>query len=162
VQSSTDPNGNQQPGGSKKKGHNNNRKDGNNNNKPKDNGNNEKTNNNVGEEKKERHKAKFPCKLCTYYHLTHLCPKLAEAAKILSLPLIVLMNPFPHNQHMALSSSNVGNVASGSQNPPTQDNDHLWINMVKYEVNIATRSRDYSSPQNVPSLESPPPLETPL
>jgi hypothetical protein len=56
----------------------------------------------------------------------------------------VLTNPFPHNQHMASSSSNVGNVASGSQNPPTQDNDRLCINMVKSQVNVATRSGDYS------------------
>jgi hypothetical protein len=55
VQSSTNLNGNQQPGGNKKKGWGNNRKGGkNNNNKPKDNGNNEKSNNNVGEGKKER------------------------------------------------------------------------------------------------------------
>jgi hypothetical protein len=54
VQSSTNPNGNQQPGGNKKKGRGNNRKGGKNNNKPKDNGNNEKSNNNVGEGKKER------------------------------------------------------------------------------------------------------------
>jgi hypothetical protein len=74
----------------------------------------------------------------------------------------VLTNPFPHNQHMASSSSNAKNVASGSQNPPTQDGDHLCINMVKYEVNVATRSHDYSSPQTVPGLESPPPPETPL
>jgi hypothetical protein len=50
VQSSANPNGNQQPGGNKKKGRNN-RKGGKNGNKPKDNGNNEKTNNNVGEGK---------------------------------------------------------------------------------------------------------------
>jgi hypothetical protein len=74
----------------------------------------------------------------------------------------VLTNPFPHNQHMASSSSNARNVASGSQNPPTQDNDHLCINMVKSEVNVATRSHDYSSSQTVPGLESPPPLEMPL
>jgi hypothetical protein len=86
MQSSTDPNGNQQPGGNKKKGRNNNRKGGKNNNKPKDNGNNERMNNNVGEGKKERRKVKFPCKLCTDDHLTHLCPKLAEAVRLLSLP----------------------------------------------------------------------------
>jgi hypothetical protein len=104
----------------------------------------------------------FPRKLCTDDHLTHLCSKLVEAVRLLSLPPTVLTNPFPHNQHMALSSSNAGNVASGSQNPPAQDSDRLCINMVKYEVNVATRSWDYSSPQTVPSIESPPPLETPL
>ena len=107
-------------------------------------------------------KVKFTCKICIDDNLTHLCPKLVEVARILSLPPAVLTNPFPHNQHMASSSLNVRNVASGIQNPLTQDNDHLCINMVKSEVNVATRSRDYSSPQIVPSLESPPPLETPL
>jgi hypothetical protein len=104
VQSSTNPNGNQQPRENKKKEHNNNRKGGKNNNKPKDNSNNEKSNNNVGEGKKERWKVLFPCKFCTDDHLTHLCPKLLEATRLLSLPPIVLTNPFPHNQHMALSS----------------------------------------------------------
>jgi hypothetical protein len=105
---------------------------------------------------------KFPCKICTYDHLTHLCPKLAEDVRLLSLPLVVLTNPFPHNHHMASSSSNVENVASGSQNPLTQDSAHLCINMVNSQVNVAKQSRDYSSSQIVPGLESPPPLEAPL
>jgi hypothetical protein len=138
VQSSTGPNGNQQPGENKKKRRNNNCKGGKNNNKPKDNGNDERTNNNSSEGKKERHKVKFPCKLRTDDHLTHLCPKIVEVVRLLSLPLVVLMNPFPHNQHMDLSSSNVENVADASQNPPTQDNDRLCINMVNSQVNVAT------------------------
>jgi hypothetical protein len=54
VQSSTNLNGNQQPGGNKRKGRGKNCKGGRNtnNNKPKDNINNEKSNNNVGEVKK--------------------------------------------------------------------------------------------------------------
>jgi hypothetical protein len=63
---------------------------------------------------------------------------------------------------MASSSSNAENVASGIQKPLAQDNDNLCINMVKSEVNVATQSRDYISPQTVPSLESHPPLEMPL
>jgi hypothetical protein len=85
-----------------------------------------------------------------------------EAARLLSVPPVVLTNPFPHNHHMASSSSNARNVASGSQSPPTQDSDRLCINMVKSEVNVATRSRDYSSLQTVLGLESPPSLEMPL
>jgi hypothetical protein len=103
VQSSTGPNGNPQPGGNKKKGRNNNRKGGKNNNKPKENGNNEKLNNNAREGKKERHKVKFHCNLCTDDHLIHLCPKLVETTRILSLPPSMLTNHFPHNQHMASS-----------------------------------------------------------
>jgi hypothetical protein len=162
VQSSTNQNGNQQLGRNKKKGCNNNSKGGKNNNKPKDNSNIVKMNTNVGEGMKERRKVKFPCNICTYDHLTHLCPKLVEDARILSLPLVMLTNPFPHKQHMASISSNVRNVVSGSQNPPTQDGDHLCINMVKYEVNVATRSHDYISPKTVPGLESPPPTNMPL
>jgi hypothetical protein len=119
VQMSTNPNGNQQPGGNKNIGRGNNHKARKNNNKPKDNGNNEKSNNNVGEGKKERQKVKFPCKLCTNNHLTHLCPKIVEATRLLSLLPAVLTNLFPHNHQMASSSSNAENEASGSQNPPT-------------------------------------------
>jgi hypothetical protein len=136
VKSSKNPNGNHQPGGNKNKGHGNNRRGGKNNNKPKENDNNEKSNNNVGKAKKERQKVNFPCNICTYDHLTHLCSKLVETARILSLPPLVLTNPFPHNHHMTSSSSNAENVASGSQNPPMQYGDHLCINMVKYEVNV--------------------------
>jgi hypothetical protein len=50
VESSSNPNGNQQPGGNKKKGCNT-RKGGKNGNKNKDNGNNDKMNDNVGEGK---------------------------------------------------------------------------------------------------------------
>jgi hypothetical protein len=140
VQSSANPNGNQQPGGNKKKGCNN-RKGGKNGNKPKDNNNNEKMGNNVGEGKRERRKVKFPCKLCTDDHLTHLCPKLAEAVRILSQSPSMLTNPFPHNQHLASSSSNARNVAGGGQNQQSQDGDHLCINIVDVKVNVATRSR---------------------
>jgi hypothetical protein len=152
----TGSNGNQQPGGNKKKGCNN-HKCGRINNKPKDNGNNEKTKNNAREGKRERCKVKFPCKLCTDDHHIHLSPKLVEAARILSLLRAMLTNPFPHNQHMAPSSSNTGNVAGGSQNPLLQDNDHLFINMVDAKVNVATRSQDYISSQAIPCLEFPPP-----
>ena len=126
MQSSTNPNGNQQTGGNKRKGRGNNRKGGrNNDNKPKGNTNNDRLKVNVGEGKKEKRKVKFPCKLCTDDHLTHLCSKLKEATRILYLPPVVLTNPFPNNQHMASRSSNAKNASSGSQNPPAQDGDHL-------------------------------------
>jgi hypothetical protein len=54
-------------------------------------------------------------------------------------------------------------VVGGSQNPPSQDDDCLCINMVNSQVHVATRSRDYSSSKAIPGLESPPPpLKTPL
>ena len=97
VQSSTNPNGNQQPGGNNKKGSGNNHKGGKNINKPKENGNNEKLNNNVGEGKKEKWKVKFPYKIFIDNHLTHLYPKLAEATRLLSPLPTVMTNTFPHN-----------------------------------------------------------------
>jgi hypothetical protein len=162
VQLSSNPNGNQQLGENNNKGCNN-RKGGKTDNKPKDNGNNEKMNNNAREGKHERSKVKFPCKICIDDHLTHLCPKLMEVVRLLSLPPIVLMNPFPHNQHMDSSSSNIENVVGGSQNPSLQDGDHFCINMVDAKVHVATQSRDYISSQAIPGLESlPPPLEVNL
>jgi hypothetical protein len=146
VHSSTNPNGNHQPGGNKTKGRGKNHKGGrNNNNKPKDNVNNDISKYSVGEGKKEKRKVKFPCNICIDDHLTHLCPKLKEDASLLSLPPDVLTNPFPHNHHMASSSSNAKNAASGNQNPLMHEGDRLCVNMVKYLINVATRSRNYSS-----------------
>jgi hypothetical protein len=99
----------------------------------------------------------FPCKLCTDDHLTHLCPKLVEAARLLAQSPIVLTNPFPHNYHLASSSSNTGNTTNGGQNQQSQDGDRVCINMVDEKIDIATRSQDYTSKQIIPSLESPPP-----
>ena len=132
VQPSANPNGNQQLGGNIMKGRGNNPKGGKNNNKSKDDTNNDRSNNNVGEGKKEKRKVKFPRKLCKDDHLTHLCPKIEEASRILSYPPSVLTNLFPYNQHMALGTSNTGNVSSGSENPSTYEGGHLCLNMVKY------------------------------
>jgi hypothetical protein len=156
VQSLKNPNGDQQLDENKRKFQNN-HKGGKNNNKPKDKDNNGKQNDNAREGNKEKCKVKFPCKLCTDDHLTHLCPKLAEVARILNILPAVLTNPFPHNQHLSLISSNAGKVPSGSQNPPSQDCDLVCINMVDAKIDIATPSRDYSSSKASTSLEAPPP-----
>jgi len=74
----------------------------------------------------------------------------------------MLTNPFPHNQHMASSSSNAENATSGNQNPPTHEGDRLCVNMVKSQINVATWSRDYSSSQIFIGPYSPPPPETPF
>jgi hypothetical protein len=155
VQSSANPNGNQQPGGNKKKGRNN-RKGGKNGNKPKENNNNEEMGSNDGEEKREKCKVNFPYKIFTDDHLTHLCPKLAEATRLLAQSPTLLMNTFPHNQHLASSSSNVKNAAGGGQNQQSHDGDRLCINMVDAKFNVATRFQDYSSKQAIPGLEYPP------
>ena len=35
---------------------------------------------------KKTNKMKFPCKLCGESHLTHLCPKISEAKRLLGQP----------------------------------------------------------------------------
>jgi hypothetical protein len=105
---------------------------------------------------------KFPYKLCTYDYLTHLCPKLKEAVRLLSQLPAVMTNLFPQNQHMAPSSSNAENVLSGNQNPLTHEGYHLCVNMIKYHINVPTRSHNYNFSQIVLGLESPFPSETPL
>ena len=59
---------------------------------------------------KKMNKVKFLFKLCGDYHLTHLCPKITEAKRLLGQPntaqqTIVLSNPFPHpNQQMVVNA----------------------------------------------------------
>ena len=53
-----------------------------------------------GDNKKTK-KVKFPCKLCGESHLTHLCPNISEAKRLLGQPnvaqqMVVLSNPFLH------------------------------------------------------------------
>jgi hypothetical protein len=69
----------------------------------------------------------------------------------------VLTNPFPHNHHLASSSSNAGNATGGGQNQQSQDGNRVCIDMVDEKIDIVTQSQDYSSKQTIPSLESPPP-----
>lgn len=157
VQLSKNPNGDQKSDGNKRKGQNNHKGGKNNNNKPKDKYNNGKQNDNFGEGRKEKHKVKFPCKLCTDDHLTHLCAKLVEAMRLLNLLPVVLTNPFPQNQHLALISKSTENALGGSQNLPSQDGDHVCINMVNVKIDISTHSRDSISSKASTNLEAPPP-----
>ena len=83
----TSQKGNQQPGGKKKKG----KKGEGNQNKP-------KPTTNADGDKKEK-KVKFPCKLCQEDHLTHQCPLLDQAQKLLkSQQPVVLKDPFPKDR----------------------------------------------------------------
>ena len=50
---------------------------------------------------KKMNKVKFPCNLCGDSHLTHLCPQITEAKRLLGQPnaaqqTVVLSNHFPH------------------------------------------------------------------
>ena len=101
----SNPKGNQQSDG-KKKGRNNKKKGKN------GKGNANKTNERVGEGQKEKKKVKFPCKLCAGDHLTHLCPKIQDAQRLLSQQgssssQAVLTNPFPQGQQLILAQTKI-------------------------------------------------------
>ena len=77
--------GNRQPSGKNKR-----RKKG------EGNQNKQKPANNANGGKKEKKKVKFPCKLCHEDHLTHICPLMEQAQKLLkSQQLAILKDPFP-------------------------------------------------------------------
>jgi hypothetical protein len=99
---STNPNATQQPDGKKKQ-----QKKGKGDNKP---------TNNASEGNTKKKKSKYPCNLCTEDHLTHQCPQLAKAQKLLAQQQpVMLTNPFPHGKNLTQSSSS---VEGASQGPP--------------------------------------------
>jgi hypothetical protein len=103
-----------------------------------------------------------PCKLCKDDHLSHLCPQIEEASRLLSQMPTVMTNPFQNNQHMSSETSNTRNALSRSKNPSTHEGGHLCINMVKYHIDVATQSCDYGSSQTIIGPKYPPPPKTPL
>ena len=112
VFAQTSQKGNQQPSGKKKRGK-----------KGEGNQNKQKPMNNVDGGKKEKKKVKFPCKLCHEDHLTHLCPLMEQAQKLLKAQQpAVRKDPFTQGQHSASAS----NVAGGTPNAL----DPNYINMV--------------------------------
>jgi hypothetical protein len=72
-------------------------------------------------------------------HPTHLCPRLAEAQKLLAQQQpVVLTNPFPHGKNLTQASSS---VEGGSQGPPPSSSNPSSVNvyMMKGSIDIATR-----------------------
>ena len=105
-----------------------------------------KSGNNAGGGRNEsKKKVKFPCKLCSGDHLTHLYPKIQDAHRLLgqqgaSSSQAVLTNPFPQGQQLlAGASSNLGTSSGGSQEGEKSSK----VFMMGSNVHVATRSRDY-------------------
>ena len=85
VFAQTSQKGNQHLGGKKKRGK-----------KGEGNQNKQKPTNNADGGKKQKKEEKFPCKLCHEDHLTHICPLMEQAQKLLkSQQPAVLKDPFP-------------------------------------------------------------------
>ena len=143
VVQASNPKGNQQSDGNKKG------KNGK--------GNANKTNEHVGEGPKEKKKVKFPCKLCTGDHLTHLCPKIQDAQRLLaqqgsSSSQAVLTNPFPQGQQLVVGANQNPGASSGS----TQEGEiPSNIFMMSAHTDIATRSRDYGGEESSKAKDTP-------
>jgi hypothetical protein len=89
---------------------------------------------------------RYPCNLCKEYHLTHLCPRLAEAQKFVTQQQpVVLTNPFQHGQNLTQASIS---TEGGSQGPSPPMNNPASVNvyMVRGDAFILTRAHDYSKP----------------
>ena len=110
-------------------------------------------------------KVKFPCKLCGESHLTHLCPKISEAKRLLGEPnatqqTVVLSNPFPHpNQQMIV---NVGyqHPSQGGNHPAAPQGDgpshqDPTIYMMEADLSIQTRAKKYETLGNEPTGKEP-------
>ena len=80
VFAQTSQKGNQQPDGKKKRG-----------NKGEGNQNKQKPANSADGGKKKKKKVKFQCKLCHENHLTHLCPLMEQAQKLLKAQQLAIL-----------------------------------------------------------------------
>ena len=117
-----------------------------------------------GDNKKKR-KVKFPCKLCNDFHLTHFCPKLDEAKRLLdqkntTQQTVVLRNPFPHlNQQMVLNDGYQHPLQGGNHIAPAQgaSPSHIdpTIYMMEAGVSIQTHAKKYETPRNEPISKEP-------
>jgi hypothetical protein len=130
---STNPKATQQPEGKKKQ-----RNKGKGDKKPTD---------NVRGDNTEKQKARYPCNLCMEDHLTHLCPRLAEAQMfVMQQQPAVLTNPFQHGQNLTQAFAS---TKGGSQGPSLSSNNPSSVNvyMVRGDAFISTRAHDYSKPR---------------
>jgi hypothetical protein len=129
---STNPKATQHPEGKKKQ-----QKKGKGDKKPTD---------NAGRDTMEKWKVSYPCNLCAEDHLTHLCPRLAEAQKFVTQQQqAVLTNPFQHGKNLTQASTS---TEGGSQEsfPPPNNPSSVNIYIVRGDAFITTREHDYSKP----------------
>jgi hypothetical protein len=122
---STNPKGNQQTKGKRKS-------------KNKKGKGDKKVVNNVGKGKNEKRKVKFLCKIFIDDHLTHQCPQLEEAQKLLAQQQPTCANqPFSTRENLTQASSST-NAPGGNQGAPmpNANNGATNIYMMKYKANL--------------------------
>ena len=114
---------------------------------------------------KKKRKVKFPCKLCNDFHLTHFCPKLDKAKRLLdqknaTQQTIILSNPFPHlNQKMVASVGYQSTLQGGNHTIPAQGDGPSTtdptIYMMEADVSIQSHSKNYDASRNEPKGKDP-------
>jgi hypothetical protein len=101
---------------------------------------------NAGEGTTEKRKVRYPCNLCAEDHLTHLCPRLAEAQKFVTQQQqAVLTNPFQHGKNLTQASTSA-ELGSQDNFPPPNNSSSMTVCMVKSDAFKTTRAHDYRKP----------------
>jgi hypothetical protein len=94
----------------------------------------------------EKQKARYLCNLCVEDHLTHLCPRLAEAQKFVTQQQqAMLTNPFQHGQNLTQASTS-GEGGSQETCPPLNNPSSANVYMVRGDALITTRAHNYTKP----------------
>ena len=114
---------------------------------------------------KKTNKVKFPCKLCSESHLTHLCPKISKVKRLLGQPStaqqrVVLSNLFPHpNWKMVVNVGYQHPLQGGNHTTLTEgagpSHTDPTIYMMEVDVSIPTRAKKYETPRNEPTGKEP-------
>jgi hypothetical protein len=89
---------------------------------------------------------RYPCNLCMEYHLTHLCPRLAEAQTFVTQQKqVVLIDPFQHGKNLTQASTSTEGGSQETCLPPNNPSS-ANVYMVRGDSFISTRVHDYSKP----------------
>ena len=114
---------------------------------------------------KKTNKVKFPCKLCDESLLTHLCPKINEAKRLLGHPntaqqTVVLSNHLPYpNQQMVVNAGYQHPPQGGNHSTYTQEASPSHIDptiyMMEADVSIQTWAKKYESFGHEPKGKEP-------
>jgi hypothetical protein len=89
---------------------------------------------------------RYPCNLCAEDHLTHLCPRLAEAQKFVTQQQqVMLTNPFQHGKNLTQASTSAEGGSQETFSPPNRSS-AVNVYMVRGDSLITTRAHDYRKP----------------
>jgi hypothetical protein len=78
--------------------------------------------------------------------MTHLFPNIEESQDFLTQQKpVVLTKPFPQGQNIMQNASKKPNVARGNQGSPMQESGTSNVYMMKLDLHLQIRARDYGN-----------------